>query len=188
MKNTWMIWNPTGSRREHIQRNEKSINQKVRQSFLILTFSSSIKLFLCPAMLDIVEIRVFFIKFCFKFSEQVRPESFIYRSTSKLNLEIRFRFLSFWIEKSGISAPVAGSWQEARVCCLIDRTDAGVNTGESCDTGTQSGHLINGINIFPRIPTCSQFPSDSPVCWHHRTNNKLGTDSEKSHLHSISCH
>ena len=132
--------------------------------------------------------KVFFIKFCFKFSEQVRPESFIYRSTSKLNLEIRFRFLSFWIEKSRISAPVAGSWQEARVCCLIDRTDAGVNTRESCDTGTQSAHLINGINIFPRNPTCSQFPSDSPVCWHHRTNNKLGTDSEKSHLHSISCH
>ena len=48
-------------------------------------------------------------------------------------------------------------------------------------------HLINRINIFPENPTCSEFPSDSPVCCHHRTNNKLGTDSPKSHLHSISC-
>ena len=48
-------------------------------------------------------------------------------------------------------------------------------------------HLINRINIFPEKPTCSEFPLDSPVCCHHRTNNKLGTDSPKSHLHSISC-
>ena len=44
-------------------------------------------------ILDIVEKR--FIKFFLEFSEEVRPESFIYGSTSKLNLEIRFVFLYF---------------------------------------------------------------------------------------------